>query len=302
MRSAVQAPGLSPSSALAEQLSVASRKHAWDPHQHFAWPDSIPDDALLMSPELISIYGTELWERLDEEQRRKLARFELCNFFSLTLQGERPLVGGMSDLLYAPKLSRQATEYLHHFVDEENKHMTMFGLFCTRYVGKVYPEKKMILPREYAKGEADVAFFCKVLVVEELGDYYNVVMQRDDRLHPLVQEINLVHHRDEARHLGFGRELTRELWDKHAPHWPASVLHRFRAWLAQYVKSSWADYYNPSMYRDAGLTRENGLADPYEVRQAALSDPMCRAHRERASKKLVTYFLRNGMLDEAPAL
>ncbi|AKF07175.1 diiron oxygenase [Sandaracinus amylolyticus] len=290
------------SSMLAEQLTKASRKGFWDVYSYFQWPESLPDDAWYMSPELISIYGTELWERMTEAQQKKLSLFEIGNFFSLTLQGERPLVAGMSDLLYSSKMTPQATEYLHHFIDEENKHMIMFGIFCHRYLGKVYPEKKIALPREYAKGEAEVTFFCKVMVVEELGDYYNVVMQRDKRIHSLIQEINFVHHRDEARHLGFGREFAREMWEKHSPSWPPEVLTRFRSWLAQYLKSSWADFYNPSMYRDAGITRDSGLGDPYEVRQMALAHPKCLEHREKASKKLITYFLRNGMLTEAPAL
>ena len=289
-------------SVLAEQLTRASRKQFWDVYSYFQWPDTLPSDAWLMSPELISIYGTETWERLGEEQRIKLSLYEIANFFSLTLQGERPLVGGMSDLLYSSKLSPQATEYMHHFIDEENKHMIMFGIFCRKYLGKVYPEKKILLPRDYAKGEAEITFFCKVLVVEELGDYYNVLMQRDKRIHPLVQELNFVHHRDEARHLGFGRELTKELWEKHVQSWSPEVITRFRTWLTQYVKSSWGDFYNPSMYRDAGLTRDNGIGDPYEIRQAALTHPRCIEHREKASKKLITYFLRNGMLTEAPSL
>src|SRR5690606_19719917 len=126
---------------------------------------------------LVSVYGTELWDRMTEAQQKKLSLYEVANFFALTLHGERSLVAGMSDLLYSSKMTPQATEYLHHFIDEENKHMIMFGTFCQRYLSKVYPEKKIALPREYAKGEAEVMFFCKVMVVEELGDYYNVTMQ-----------------------------------------------------------------------------------------------------------------------------
>jgi hypothetical protein len=292
----------SPSATLAEQLTKASRKQFWDVYTYFQWPETLPEATWYMSPELVSVYGTEIWERMSEEQRQKLSLYEVANFFSLTLQGERPLVAGMSDLLYSSKMSPQATEYLHHFIDEENKHMIMFGMFCSKYIGAVYPEKKIALPREYAKGESEVTFFCKVMVVEEVGDYYNVVMQRDKRIHPLVQELNFVHHRDEARHLGFGREMTKELWEKHSPTWSPEVLTRFRGWLAQYIKSSWADFYNPSMYRDGGIDKDSGLGDPYEVRQMALAHTACREHRERASKKLVTYFLRNGMLTEAPAL
>ncbi len=281
---------------LASQLIKASRQQAWDVYSYFQWPDALPADAWFMSPELCSLYGTPMWDALSEEQQKKLSLYEVGNFFSLTLQGERPLVAGMSDMLYQTRLAPETTEYLHHFIDEENKHMVMFGIFCRRYLGKVYPEKKLSLPREYAKGEEEVSFFCKVMVVEELGDYYNVVMMRDKRIHPLVQELNFVHHRDESRHLGFGREHTKEVWEKWSPTWSPEVLQRFRDWLGAYVKSSWNDFYNPAMYKDAGL------ADPYEVRQKVLADPTSRAHREKASKKLLNFFVRSGMLAEHPAL
>lgn len=280
---------------LAEQLTKASRKQFWDVYTYFQWPEApLPMDTWYMSPELISIYGTEMWDALTEEQRMKLSFFECVNFFSLTLQGERPLVAGMSDRLYQSRLSLAETEYLHHFMDEENKHMIMFGMFCSRYAGKVYPEKKLSLPREYAKGEEDVSFFCKVMVVEELGDYYNVVMQRDKRLHPIAQEINFVHHRDESRHLGFGRQYTTELWNKWSPTWSPEVTQRFRDWLVSYVRGSWNDFYNPSMYKDAGL--ENA----YDIRQKALASPVCREHRQKVSKKLLNYFVRTGILAELP--
>jgi hypothetical protein len=174
--------------------------------------------------------------------------------------------------------------------------MVMFGEFCNRYIGKVYPEKKIALAREYTKGEEEVAFFCKVMVVEELGDYYNVLIDRDERVEPLVRKINRVHHIDEARHLAFGRAHLAELAARHVPEWSAATLAGFRSWLAEYVRASWGDYYNPTMYRDAGL------ADSYEVRQMALAHAACAAHRTRVSSKLVKYFVAHGLLAEEPVL
>jgi hypothetical protein len=249
-----------------------------------------------MPPELVSIYGTPAWDALDETQRKRLSLFEIGNFFSLVLQGERPLVQGLVHRMYLKGSSREVTEYLHHLVDEENKHMVMFGEFCNRYVGKVYPEKKIALAREYSKGEEEVAFYCKVMVVEELGDYYNVTIERDERVEPFVRLLNRVHHVDEARHLAFGRVHLAELFAQHSPQWSPEALAGFRTWLADYLRASWADYYNPTMYRDAGL------ADAYEVRQAALAHPACAEHRARASAKLVNYFVKHGLLAEAPQL
>jgi len=249
-----------------------------------------------MPPELISIFGTPFYEALSDKQRKRLSLFEIGNFFSLVLQGERPLVQGLVHRLYLKSSSCEVTEYLHHFVDEENKHMVMFGEFCNRYLGKVYPEKKIALARDYSKGEEEVAFFCKVMVVEELGDYYNVLIDRDERVDPLVRQINRVHHVDEARHLAFGRVHLAELCERHVPQWSPETLAGFRAWLAEYLRASWGDYYNPTMYRDAGL------ADSYDVRQMALNHPACAAQRARASAKLVKYFVKTGLLAEEPRL
>ena len=284
------------SSDLAVRLTRASRKKFWDVYNAFSWPDALVADAWYMPPELMSIYGTAAYDALDDAQRRRLSLYELGNFFSLVLQGERPLVQGLVHRLYSKSNTPQITEYLHHFVDEENKHMVMFGEFCNRYIGKVYPEKKISLPREYAKGEEEVAFFCKVMVVEELGDYYNLEIEKDERVDPLVRELNRVHHIDEARHLAFGRSYLSEVFERFRPGWSVEELAGFRAWLGEYLRASWGDYYNPSMYRDAGL------ADSYELRQMAMSHSACAAHRQRASAKLVAYFIKNGLLAEEPAL
>ena len=119
--------------------------------------------------ELVSLYATPVWDALSEEQRKKLAFHKIAGFFSLILHGERPLLEGMSHRLYTLKKNLTITEYMHHFLDEENKHMMMFSAYLRRYVGKVYPEKKIAFARQMAKGEEDIAFFTKVLVDQLSG-------------------------------------------------------------------------------------------------------------------------------------
>jgi hypothetical protein len=285
------------SAELAVRLSDASVRKQWDVYSAFEWPESIdPEAGWSMSPELVSIYGTDAWDALDDAARKRLSFYEIVNFFSFVLLGERPLIEGMTHRMYRKANLGAVTEYLHHFVAEENKHMIMFGTFCNRYAQKIYPEKKLVLPREYAKGEEDIAFFCKVLIVEELGDYYNLKMMSDDRIHPLVAKINKVHHIDEARHLAFGREYLRELSEAFQTRWTDEERASFQKWLGDYLRSSWGDFYNPAVYKDAGID------DGYGVRKMALEHPTCRAMRERVSQKVVEYFLDTGLLDEAPQL
>ncbi len=283
------------SAELATRLSNASVKKAWDVYSAFDWPEKLdPVANWYMSPELISIYGTELWNGLSETEQKRLSFYEIINFFSFVLYGERPLIQGMTGHLYRKSTQGPISDYLHHFIDEENKHMIMFGMFCNRYAGQVYPEKKIVMPREYAKGEEEVAFFCKVLVVEELGDYYNLKMMSDKSIDPLVAQINKVHHVDEARHLSFGRLYLSELAADICPKWTAEERTSFENWLVAYIDSSWGDFYNPAMYKDAGLP------NAYNVRKAALADPICREARVRASAKLVDYFLSADLLSSRP--
>ena len=283
-------------SELSVRLSKASVKQLWDVYSEIEWPERLDLDRHWgMAPELCSLYGTEAWDSLDERQRKSLSLYEMGNLFSFTLQGERPLVAGLTVQMYSRQDS-PCTEYLHHFLDEENKHMVMFAEFCNRYLGKVYRYKKVTLPRKYAKGEEDVMFFIQALVVEELGDVYNVAMQRDERLFPVVQQINFLHHRDEARHIVFGRRRCQEFFEEHSPNWSRETLDGLRAWIPDYLRSAWTDFYNPVMYKDAGIE------DPYAVREAALASPVCREHRERVSAKLVDYFLEARLLLERPRL
>jgi len=282
---------------LAPRLCEASVKKIWDVYSTFDWPESLdPSAEWYMRPDLISIYGTETYDALSETQQKKLSFYEIINFFSFVLYGERPLIEGLMHRMYRKSTLGIVTDYLHHFVDEENKHMIMFGEFCNRYAGKIYPEKKLAFPREYAKGEEDVAFFCKVLIVEELGDYYNLEMMSEKSINPLVSKINRVHHVDEARHLAFGREYLREIFEDCRADWTHEQTQSFQAWLANYLVSSWGDFYNPAVYKDAGIP------DGYKVRKMALEHSACRETRERISKKVVDYFLEVELLSEAPAL
>lgn len=282
-------------SELATRLSRASVAKYWNVYERIAWPEALERAGWFMPPELISLHGTARFAELDEAARQRLSFYELVNFFSLTLHGERPLVQGLCNQMYS-RQNREVTNYIHHFLDEENKHMVMFAAFCERYAGRVYPQKKLPLPKSFAPGEEDVTFFIKVLVVEELGDWYNVAIARDARAHPLAREINTIHHRDEARHIIFGKRLLAELFAQVAPKWSPETLAGLRAWLGAYLRASWADFYNPAMYRDAGI------ADAYEAREAALASPVTAEFRARVSQKLVGYFLETGILEEVPAL
>lgn len=278
-----------------EKLCQASRKFYINPYSYLEWPEQLDTEQWFTSPELISLYGTDLYEQLSEPLRKTLSFFEAVNFFSLNIHGEKSLIEGLAHRLYKRDTS-DISPYLHHFLDEENKHMIYFGEFCMRYAGRVYPDRKVAFPRDYAPGEEDFLFFAKVLIFEEIVDVYNVQMSLDQRLVPISRQINLMHHRDEARHLVFGRQLVKELFDRFSTQCSPETLSGVREYLVSYLISTWKEYYNPDVYRDAAIPQ------PYDVQEQAFCHTRCHEHRRKITGSCVKYLVDNSILDEEPAL
>lgn len=232
--------------ALSKTLSTASVKKFNNPFESFHWDHTLDPEKLYFSPELISLYHTDAYAELTTEQIRTLSFWEYIIFFSIKIHGEKSLLQGVADRLYK-QWPPEISEYLHHFLDEENKHMSVFGKFCTVYGNKI--------------------------------------MAKDERLDPLVRQINHYHHIDEARHLAFGRKIVEALFTNYAPTWSDERRERISTYLVNYLQSTWKEYYNPSVYTDAKLP--NG----YALYQTAYKNSQANAFRLSASEKCLNFFI-----------
>jgi hypothetical protein len=278
-----------------ERLVDSSRRTFQNPYETLEWPTALDTERdWFFSPELSSLYGTELWEQLDGRSRHQATFREALNFFSLNIHGERELMRGLAARLYRPDLVEVAP-YLHHFIDEENKHSVFFGTFCQRY-GRVYRSRQAATGDTPATADAhaDLRFFAKVLVFEEIVDRFNLAQSKDGRLHPLARFINQNHHAEEARHLIFGRRVVEALWRAHAPTWSDDQIDDLRRYLAQFYVMAWREYYNPDVYRDAGLD------DPWDVAEKLWASDAQRAHRRALSERSVRFLIDCGLLTEEP--
>jgi P-aminobenzoate N-oxygenase AurF len=271
---------------LAARLSAVSESA---PLQTIEWPNALNRDQWFMSPELVSLHGTEVWNALDETSRRALSFHESVNFFSLNIYGEKPLVSGLAQRVYSLGY-HTVSPYLHHFLGEENRHMQYFGRFCMDYAGKIYPEKRFSFPDDFAPGEEDVLFFAQTVMFEMVADYYNVTNAADARVAPIARQINEMHHLDETRHLVFGRKILAELWDACSKDWDAATAAKVRANVMAFLNITWRQYYNPDVYRDAGI------ADPYGAMDAAWSSPDRISFRARVEAEIKLALVRAGVL------
>lgn len=286
------ATALAEVSQTADRLSRLSAKAHQNPYTLVDWPSAVdPERDWFSTPEYVSLYGTPVWDGLDDTARRRLAFHEAAGFYSLNIHGEKSLIQGLAARLYRSDLAG-AAGYLHHFLDEENKHSVYFGGFCTRYA-RVYRSRQASFGTDRPRDVDDLLFFAKTLIFEEIVDRYNRVQARDGRLHPLARFINDSHHREEARHLVFGRRVVTALWQ--AADWDPQTVAGIRDDLGRFVTATWREYYHPDVYADAGLD------DPWELAEAAWSAPGQRAHRRRVSTDCLRFLAAAGVLTEEPA-
>ncbi|WP_171166645.1 diiron oxygenase [Streptomyces sp. I05A-00742] len=66
----------------AARLLRASAEHFSDPSVNIDWSVPVAPDQWFMPPELITLYGTPLWEAMDQDRRIALSRSEAVNWVS----------------------------------------------------------------------------------------------------------------------------------------------------------------------------------------------------------------------------
>lgn len=273
------------------KLSAISEEQFIDP-RHFEWPAELDPDAWYFTPELISLYDSPAWASLSEPQRKRLSLAEAVNFFSLNIHGEKQLISEISRRLYAGDDS-ELSRYLLHFVDEEARHMMYFSGFCQRYAEKIYPDRTLH-GEDSGDEEIDMfLLFARINVFEEIVDYYNRTMAKDERLAPVVREINRIHHMEELRHLNFGRNFLRHCLDRHIDDWDDTRRQALRDHLSGYLTFVWKQYYNPGAYQDAGIE------DAFDVWHAAADAPAAAEHRNRVNRKRLSYLRKLELLEGA---
>ncbi|PCJ52469.1 MAG: hypothetical protein COA70_11990 [Planctomycetota bacterium] len=252
--------------------------------------------ALCWPPEMLSIHGTVVATRTSQTQRDHLAFQELRNFFSLSIHGERALVKSLERML-AENSEGPIADYIDVIRREEVRHMSWFQTFCNQFADGPFLDRLVPFPNDKEDPTTDVVVFCQAMIFEALLDFFNSLMAKDERLHPLVREIHRLHHGEESRHLAFDRGIIQ--------HWMANLDCRFDANRMQQERSEIADHlagfvdflFGALCSKDA--YRAAGLENPHQVRREALSKGPTRIFHERALEAPLAFLRSQGLYSVA---
>lgn len=273
---------------LTGRLSRMATEDYYNPYRLFSWPDSLPGDMPWMSADLLSVYGTGLMRELDESGLVRLAKWESVNFYSVNVYGIRELLSEVTSRLYAPGFE-EFTDFLHHFIGEENEHAWFFAEFCRRYGSRIYPLPGLKTLETADRDIENFLVFAKILIFEEIVDYFNERMAEDTSLPETVRMVNRVHHKDESRHIAFGRQLVELLHHRLQRNAATAQLASLEHYLKRYIAWCLQSLYNPAAYRDAGL------ADPLETRRVLLASGARREVEQRFLRRPLSFLMKTGI-------
>src|SRR4051812_14247554 len=193
---------------VADRLLKSSARHSYDPELDIDWDAPMVDGLWFMQPERLSLYGTDLWDRMSQEQRIELSKHEVASISSVGVWFELILMQMMVRDLYDADPRTQRMHYALTEVADECRHSLMFGKAIDKVGAPAYgpPAHVHRLGRLMKSIGYGVSAYASILVAEEVLDRWQRELLKDERVQPLVRMVCRIHVLEEARHMTFARD------------------------------------------------------------------------------------------------
>lgn len=237
--------------AVAQRLLDSSAVLSLDPAVEVDWETPLDTSYHGTSPEWSTLYGTDYWNEMTEDQRRALTRQEAASVASTGIWFEMILQQMILRDFYAKDPTQPEFQWALTEIADECRHSIMFARGAAKLGAPAYRPSKIVV--ELGRIFKSVAFgetaYASILVAEEVLDVMQRDWMRDERVVPFVRTVNNIHVVEESRHMAFAREETRERMVNAGP--VRRQISALVVAIAAYaiVKSMW----NPKVYANAGL-------------------------------------------------
>ncbi|PTR30555.1 para-aminobenzoate N-oxygenase AurF [Rhodococcus sp. OK519] len=273
--------------AFADRLLRGSVKRSYAPVVDMDWDAPLEDGKYFLPPDVLSLYGTPMWDTMSEKQRIELSRQESANILSVGIWFENILNQALLRHLLHNDPGSLHTRYTLTEMGDECRHMAMFGRAIERMGAKPYQLRWYqaaavnVLPKTFRGTMLWVA----ALIGEEIFDATQRRVVDDPQLQPLIARLMRIHVTEEARHIQFARAgVRRRIAETHR-------LEKLWVGAAQGLGGLLLErlFTNPAMYQRAGL-------DPREARRQARANPHFRENQRRGFADLAAFLEDTGMM------
>lgn len=273
--------------ATAQRLLRSSLEHSYEPSLDIDWDAPLVPGLYGMPAHRVSLYGTELWDQLTEEQRITLSIHEVCSIARVGLWFEIILMQMLLRYAYDRDPRTGHVQYALTEIADECRHSVMFARMTEKYgVPDYRPQwhthQAGRLFKTIASGPA---MFAGTLVAEEITDQLQREGMKDAGVQPLTRMVSKIHVTEEARHVRYAREeLARIMPEVGAAR---REVDRWLAALAGYRIAT--NLIHPDVYTSVGL-------DPKQARKVAKANPHHQETIRWSARKLVPFLREQGMI------
>jgi len=195
-------------------LYEKGKNRQWNANDRIDWTlDLDPENPQGLPDEQISIYGSEIWNRLTAKERANLRRHLQAQQLSQFLHGEQ------GALLCAAKIVQQvpnvdAKFYAATQVVDEARHVEAYARLLHDKFELAYPitpTLKSLLNDVLTDSRWDITYLGMQVLIEGLA-LAAFASIRDHAKNPLAAAVNAYVMEDEARHVAFGRIALRDYY------------------------------------------------------------------------------------------
>ena len=270
------------------RLYENAKRDQWNSTERLDWSTDVDPEAEILPDAGIGIFGTPMWDGLDEKRRQRLRHEALAWQLSQFLHGEQGALLATAQIVDTVPWY-EAKQYGATQVMDEARHVEVYRKFLQEKVEHHYPinpELKKLLDLILSDSRWDMKFLGMQIMVEGLALAAFGVM-RDTTTSTLLRDLTAAVMEDEARHVAFGvlslREFCSEMSEKERVEredfvYEASVLMRDRL-------------INREVWERMGLDVDACVA-------ATMQSPLAIEFRRRLFSKIVPNVKSLGLLSD----
>jgi hypothetical protein len=186
----------------------------WDANTRIDWTRPIDPTNPLGAPDaFVPIYGSRVWDRLNDEEKGTVRRHMTAWQFSQFLHGEQGAFICTAKIVQTvPDLD--AKYYAGTQVMDEARHVETYSRYLREKLEMAYPINPhlgTLLDQVLRESRWDFTYLGMQIIIEGLALAAFATI-RDNATEPTAREINAYVMQDEARHVAFGRLALRDYY------------------------------------------------------------------------------------------
>lgn len=196
------------------QLYDKGKKQQWDAAERIDWSlDLDPENPMLLDDRVVHIWGSDLWNRMTDKEKREVRRHLQASQISQFMHGEQgALIATAKIVQTVPDLD--AKFYAATQVMDEARHVEAYSRLLHEKFEFAYPIThglKSLLEQGLSDSRWDMTYLTMQILIEglALAAFQRI---RDQAQNPLAAAVNAYVMQDEARHVAFGRIALRDYY------------------------------------------------------------------------------------------